>query len=113
MAEPSSTVIVTTVIDDRDAAERIARGLVDARLAACAQVSAGPVTSVYRWRGEVESAQEYAVAAKTSAARADEVVAAIVAAHSYDTPEVLVTPVLGGHGPYLAWVLENSAPEVG
>lgn len=104
-----STVIVTTVIDDREAAERIARTLVESRLAACVQISGVPVTSVYRWDGEVETAAEFVVSAKTAAAAADAVVVAIVAAHTYEVPEVLVTPVLGGHPAYLAWVTENSA----
>jgi periplasmic divalent cation tolerance protein len=101
-------VVVTTVIDDRAAADRIARELVDARLAACVQVT-GPVSSTYWWQGAVESAQEWQVAAKTVASKADELVAAIVAAHSYAVPEVLVTNVAGGHAPYLQWVAEQTA----
>lgn len=100
----SGIVLVSTVIDDRAQAERIARELVDARRAACVQVSAEPVTSVYRWEGAVETAQEWALTAKTTGAAADACVAAIVELHTYDTPEVLVTPVLGGHPAYLEWV---------
>ena len=101
-------VLVTTVTDDREAAERIARTLVEGRAAACVQVG-GPVTSVYRWQGAVDSAQEWSVAAKTTAANAAMVVAEIKRLHSYEVPEILVTPVLGGHGPYLEWVAEQSS----
>jgi periplasmic divalent cation tolerance protein len=95
-------VMVTTVTDSQEEADRIALALVEGRLAACVQVGA-PVTSVFRWEGEVERSQEWPVVAKTTAAGADSVVAAIVAAHSYTVPEILVIPVTGGHGAYLAW----------
>jgi periplasmic divalent cation tolerance protein len=106
----SGIVLVSTVIDDRAKAERIARELVEARRAACVQVAAEPVTSVYRWPNEetgeleLQSEREWSVTAKTTAAGADACVAAIVELHPYDTPEVLITPVLGGHPAYLEWV---------
>jgi periplasmic divalent cation tolerance protein len=96
-------VQVTTVIDDQEAAARIARAVVEDRLAACAQVG-GAITSTYRWEGDVESAEEYPVVCKTTSRLADELTARIAALHSYDVPEVLVTPILGGHRPYLAWM---------
>lgn len=101
-------VLVTTVIDDREQAEAIARHLVDAHAAACVQIS-GPVTSVYRWEGVVDSAQEWSVAAKTTAENAAAVISEIRRLHSYDVPEILVTPVLGGHAPYLAWVAAETS----
>lgn len=104
----TDVVVVTTVTDSQEAAQQIANLLIERRLAACAQVS-GPITSTYWWEGEIESATEWAVAAKTTAGKAGEVRAAIVAAHSYDVPEVLETPVLAGHPPYLAWVQAETA----
>jgi periplasmic divalent cation tolerance protein len=106
----SPIVLVTTVIDDREVAERIARELVGARLAACVQLSPAPVTSVYRWpdeqtgEPEIQSEQEWTVTAKTTASRALEAVDAIRTTHTYDVPEILVTPVIGGYGPYLEWI---------
>jgi periplasmic divalent cation tolerance protein len=106
----SAIVLVTTVIDDREVADRIARELVGARLAACVQLSPAPVTSVYRWPNEetgepeIQSEQEWTVTAKTTASRALEAVDAIRSTHTYDVPEILVTPVIGGYGPYLDWV---------
>jgi periplasmic divalent cation tolerance protein len=104
----SGIVLVTTVIDDREKAETIARELVDGRAAACVQVG-GPVTSVYRWEGAVETASEWSVAAKTTAANAAAVVDQIRRLHSYDVPEILVTEVLGGHVPYLEWVAAETS----
>jgi periplasmic divalent cation tolerance protein len=86
-----------------DEADRLAAAVLGPRLAACVQV-VGPVQSRYWWRGRLESATEWLFLAKTTADRADAVVAALVAAHSYETPEVIVLPVVGGHDPYLSWI---------
>jgi periplasmic divalent cation tolerance protein len=96
-------VTVTTTTDNDDEAERLANGAVTARLAACAQVSA-PITSTYWWDGKVETATEYRVDFKTTAALAERLTEHLRSVHSYDTPEVIVTPILGGNPAYLAWV---------
>lgn len=100
----SGIVIVSTVVDDKEAADRIARELVERRLAACVQVSAEPVTSTYWWEGKVETAREWSLTCKTTASGAAACMAAIADTHPYDTPEVLAVPVVGGFGPYLEWV---------
>lgn len=102
-------VCVTTTVDAEEAAARLAGEAVAARLAACAQVD-GPISSVYWWEGSVEESREWRLVFKTTAAAAAELTAFIVARHSYDTPEVLVTPVVGGHIPYLEWVAAQAAP---
>lgn len=89
-------------IDDRAAADAIAGALLERRLVACVQVL-GPMTSRYWWKGSIEVAEEWLCLAKTTAARADEVVAAIRDLHPYDVPELLVSPV-GGFDAYLAWI---------
>ncbi|GIG66033.1 divalent-cation tolerance protein CutA [Phytomonospora endophytica] len=104
----NDVVGVTTTVDAEEAAARLAGEAVAARLAACAQVE-GPITSVYWWAGAVEESREWRVVFKTTAAMAGELTAFIVARHSYDTPEVLVTPVAGGHGPYLEWIAAETA----
>ena len=98
-------VQVTTTVPDEDAAAAIARALLDGRLAACVQVD-GPITSRYWWQGAVEESTEWRCVAKTTSAAAEPAIAAIVAAHPYDVPEVLVTPVLHAHPEYGAWVRE-------
>ena len=99
-------VQVQTTAGSREEADRLASVLLERRLAACVQLL-GPVESRYWWEGRVESASEWLCLAKTTAARVDEVVAAIGDAHSYDTPEVLVTAVRGGNERYLRWVEET------
>lgn len=81
----------------------------EARLAACAQISA-PVTSVYRWRNAIETTEEWQVLFKTVAGRYDELEEHLRAAHDYETPEIIATPVVRGSDRYLAWVTAETAP---
>ncbi|MGP4114975.1 divalent-cation tolerance protein CutA [Streptomyces sp. 4N509B] len=99
------TVLTTT--DSREEAERLARSAVEARLAACAQID-GPVTSVYRWDGEVTADQEWRVLYKTTADRYEALEAHLLGAHSYDTPEVIAADITHGSAGYLAWLDEET-----
>ncbi|MGH9154331.1 MAG: divalent-cation tolerance protein CutA [Acidimicrobiales bacterium] len=99
---PAVVQVVTATGSSREAAA-LADMLLTARLAACVQVW-GPVESRYWWQGRIESATEWLCVAKTTADRLDAAVAAVAQAHSYDLPEVVVTPVVGGYAPYLDWV---------
>jgi periplasmic divalent cation tolerance protein len=100
---------VTTTVATGQAADELARGVVAARLAACAQVM-GPVESTYWWRDEIESAQEWQVVFKTSADRYRDLERYVLDHHSDDVPEILCLPVVGGHQPYLTWVAEQTRP---
>lgn len=102
-------VQVQFAIDDAEAADEIVSELVAERLVACGQ-RIGPITSRYRWKGGVESAQEWLVLLKTTDERADLVVEAVIAAHSYEEPEVLVTPITGGSASYLEWIAAQVSP---
>lgn len=103
----SGASVVTTTVDSEEAAASLAKGIVEARLGACVQIV--PIRSVYRWEGEVRVDAEWQCVVKTSAIRADELVAHIKAHHTYDVPEVIVTPVVGGNEDYLAWVSEETS----
>ncbi|GGY31846.1 divalent-cation tolerance protein CutA [Streptomyces omiyaensis] len=102
---PSAPTVlaVTTTTDSRAKAEALARGAVEARLAACAQVS-GPVTSVYHWKSAVETAEEWRVDLKTTEGRYAALETHLLAAHDYETPELLATPVVRGSAAYLEWL---------
>ncbi|MGN6664524.1 MAG: divalent-cation tolerance protein CutA [Solirubrobacterales bacterium] len=97
---------VLTTAGSEEEAGRIASLLVERRLAACVQV-AGPVTSRYRWQGEVEEEREWQCMAKTTRAAYAAVEAAIRELHSYEEPEIIATPILAGSPGYLAWIDEN------
>ena len=87
----------------REDAARIARGLVERRLAGCVQII-GPISSTYWWQGEVETAEEYLCLVKSSRDAYPELEAAIRELHPYDVPEILAHPVVAGSQPYLDWL---------
>ncbi len=97
---------VTTTTGDRAIAERIATTLIDRRLAACVQIS-GPVTSVYRWKGTIETAEEYVCTVKTLAACFPAIEAVIEELHPYDTPELIGTPIMRASQAYEDWLREE------
>jgi periplasmic divalent cation tolerance protein len=97
---------VQTTVDSEAAAEQLAAALVERRLAACVQI-VGPVSSRYRWQGEVERSTEWICVAKTEAARYAELEAAIRELHSYDEPEVVATAIVAGSAGYLEWIGHN------
>ncbi len=97
---------VTTTLPDRESANRLGRTLVDERLAACAQV-VGPVSSVYRWQGEVETAAEWYCHLKTTALQVAPLMARIHQLHPYETPEIIALPVAEGDPGYLKWIEES------
>ncbi|MEU0374393.1 divalent-cation tolerance protein CutA [Streptomyces sp. NPDC006283] len=92
-----------TTTDSADKAQKLARDAVEARLAACAQISA-PVTSVYHWRQAIETAEEWQVLFKTTPACYDALEAHLTAAHDYETPEIIATPAVRVNAAYAAWV---------
>jgi periplasmic divalent cation tolerance protein len=94
---------VLTTAGSEEEAVRIARMLVEERLAACVQVL-GPITSTYRWQGAIEASQEWLCVAKTAKGLYPEVERAIRQAHSYQVPEILAVEVAAGSADYLAWL---------
>lgn len=105
-------VIVLTTLPDKEAAMRLARELVERRLAACVNVLA-ECASVYRWKGAVESAAEVPVLIKTRSGRYPEVEAAIRELHPYELPEIVAVPVRNGFDDYLQWVAEETSISIG
>jgi periplasmic divalent cation tolerance protein len=101
-------MVVFITAGGRAEAEKIGNALVEGRLAACANI-VGPISSVYRWEGAVERAEEYLVIAKTVQDRLEELAEAVKRLHSYSLPEVIALKVEGGSLPYLRWLEEGSA----
>jgi periplasmic divalent cation tolerance protein len=100
--------VVLTNLPDRDAALALARALVERRLAACVNVLAG-CTSVYRWKGAIESADEVPVLIKTRLSLYPQVEQAIRELHPYELPEIVVLPLHGGLQGYLDWVATETS----
>ena len=101
-------IIVTGPTDDT--LDRIARELVDARVIACAHVLDAPVTSTYRWQGEVEVEPEKRMHMHTRLDLADQVVALVKDRHPYDVPNVTAIPLVAGNADYFAWIDEETRP---
>jgi len=95
--------VVLMTAGSREEADKIANVLVTEMLAACVNVLPG-VTSVYRWEGEVQRDQEWLLVAKSTRKVLDDLVRRVQALHSYDLPEVIGLPVMGGSEAYLRWV---------
>ena len=101
---PNGKIVVLTTCGSAREARRIARKLVQTRLAACVNVVRSPVESIYRWKGKVESAKEVLLVIKTSAKKFPQLERAFRGLHSYDVPEIIALPVAAGSREYLAWL---------
>jgi periplasmic divalent cation tolerance protein len=99
----SDYIQVVTTTATHDEAEIIARALVDERLAACTQI-VGPVTSIYRWEGKIETSQEWQCWAKSRRELFEQIEAAIRRLHPYQVPEILALPIEAGSEKYLKWL---------
>jgi periplasmic divalent cation tolerance protein len=94
---------VVTTVDSEESGERLARGIVDARLAACVQI-VGPIRSLYWWQGSIDDTREWQLIIKTISERLAALEAHIKENHSYETPEITVTEIVGGSREYLDWI---------
>jgi periplasmic divalent cation tolerance protein len=99
---------VVTTTEQKEDAERIAQSLVEKRLAACVQIL-GPVRSVYRWKGRIETAGEWLCLAKSRAELFGAIEQTIRVLHPYETPEILAVPVADGSRAYLDWLRDETA----
>ncbi len=102
----TSIVSVYATFANGDDARRIARLVVEERLAACANILA-PCRSVYRWQGKVEEAEEVPALFKTRADAASRLIARIAELHSYDVPAAVVWPIAEAVPAYAAWVMDE------
>ncbi len=105
MPDAACTLVLTTFPAGGDA-DAFARALVDERLAACVSLLA-PMTSVYRWKGAIEHADERQVIIKTTAARVQALQERLQVLHPYDVPECVVIAIDAGSPAYLSWLRES------
>ncbi len=102
-----SAYLVYITTSDAAEARRIGRALVEARLAACANVQER-ITSIYRWEGEVREDTEAVLIAKTTKALAPALTEKAVALHSYDCPCVVALPIESGNPAFLDWIASET-----
>ena len=96
-------IVVLSTCASAEEAQRVARGLVEKRLAACVNIIPG-VRSVYRWKDAIEDEEEVLLLIKTSRALLEELREEIERLHSYEVPEVIALSVVDGSERYLAWM---------
>jgi periplasmic divalent cation tolerance protein len=106
---PQARIVLTTAANSEEAA-RLARILVEERLAACVTMAVA-ARSVYRWQGQIESADEFLLLIKTEAGCLAALEARLHELHSYQTPEFLVLAVEAGSQAYLHWLSACLCPE--
>jgi periplasmic divalent cation tolerance protein len=100
--------LVLTNLPDRASAEKLARLLIDEHLAACVNVLS-PCRSLYRWKGQVEGAEEFPMLIKTTRERYPQLEAAVRKNHPYDLPEIIAIPLAAGLPAYLDWVASETS----
>ncbi len=100
-------IVVLVTCGSANEAGRIARSLVEQKLAACVNILEVPVRSIYRWKEKVESAREMLLIIKSSRKRFVALQNAIRKLHSYDMPEIIALPIEKGSRDYLAWLAES------
>jgi periplasmic divalent cation tolerance protein len=105
------TLLVLTNLPDAESARNLADRLVEQHLAACVNILA-PCRSIYRWQGQIATAEEVPLLIKTTSARYDALQAAIRAEHPYELPEIVAVPVTCGLPGYLAWVVTETEPTI-
>ncbi len=99
--------VVLVTCGSRAEARRIARRVVERRLAACVNLLGNPVESVYIWEGKLESAREWLIILKTTQARLSGLEEEIRRLHSYQVPEFVALPIGSGSRAYLAWLADS------
>ena len=104
MARKSAVLVVLVTCGSAREAERMARALVEKRLAACCNIVGSPITSIYRWKGKAERAKEVLLILKTTRVKFAALEKEIGRLHSYETPEIIAMQVAAGSKKYLDWV---------
>jgi periplasmic divalent cation tolerance protein len=96
-------IIILVTAKDRKEAEKIARGLLEAKLIACANIVEG-VKSLFWWQGKIDSSNEALLVLKTKKILFKKVLIKVKSLHSYQTPEIIALPIINGSEDYLKWV---------
>ncbi|MBI4849819.1 MAG: divalent-cation tolerance protein CutA [Nitrospirae bacterium] len=101
-------IVVLVTVPNEDMAATIAKALVEARLAACANLIKG-IRSIYTWQGKVEDEQEVLMIIKTQMKLFDGLKAKVKEIHSYEVPEIIALPIAAGSEDYLNWLRRSTA----
>lgn len=100
-------VVALTTTPTEEEGRQLAHKLVEARLAACVQVTS-KIQAVYRWKGEIYDEPEWQLWIKTASDKVDDLVAWLPKNHSGEVPELIILPITGGWGTYLDWIIAET-----
>lgn len=103
--DPDHPLLMLTTLPSREAAQALAREVVQRRLAACAQIQA--IESIYRWQGEVCEDAEWRLMLKTTQAHQSALAALVADLHPYELPALLTVPVQWSEPAFAAWIAES------
>jgi periplasmic divalent cation tolerance protein len=101
---------VSTTVNSKQSADKIARKLLDERVTSCVQVF-GPIQSHYWWKGRIERTKEWVCFIKARSSDYRRIEDSVKEVHPYDVPEILALPVLRGNASYLRWIRNETAPK--
>ncbi len=99
--------ILLSSVPDEDTGARIARELLDAKLAACVNIIP-KIRSIYRWKGEVRDDAEVLLIIKTQHDRVEDTIRAVKSLHPYDVPEIISIPIEAGWPDYMKWIIDET-----
>jgi periplasmic divalent cation tolerance protein len=104
-------VVIMVTASSRRECRRIARRLIEEKLAACVNITQ-PIQSIYRWEGKIDNSKEFLMFIKTNRDLFPQIRAEIALVHSYHTPEIICLPIIDGSPNYLQWVSDSVRPAV-
>ena len=100
-------IVIFSTCANKKEAGRIAERLVKNKLVACVNIIDG-IESVFRWRGRVDRAKEALLVIKSKQSKLNKIIKLVKSLHSYQVPEIIALPIIGGHTPYLDWIDEST-----
>ena len=99
-------IVIFVTTSDKKEAKRIASAIIKNKLAACVNIIDG-IESVFRWNGKLDNAKEAFLIVKSKKQNLNRVIKLVKSLHSYDVPEIIALPVVGGYKNYLRWIDES------
>ena len=109
MPAASDFRLVLVTCADLPEARKIARAVVEKKLAACVNILTIPVESIYSWKGKIETTSEHLLLIKTGVKKLGALEKEVLRLHSYDTPEFIAISLESGSAAYLAWLAESAS----
>lgn len=104
--EQGNRIVIFITCSSEEEARKISLRLVEKKLAACANMIRG-IDSVFRWQGKVDSAKEFLLIIKSREDKIDSIIKEVGSLHSYEVPEIIALPIVGGSKTYLEWIDES------